>query len=306
MSRRAGSSFYASFLLLPSEKRRAMYALYAFMRHTDDLADEPAPADVRRAALATWREAVEDALRDQGSEIVAGGQWPVVSESNAKSRNPEISKSPISLPFSLLPALADTVEKYRIPQKHLMAVIEGVAMDLEPQPFETFKALETYCEHVASAVGLACIYIWGFRGPEALEPARQVGVALQLTNILRDLKEDAEQGRVYLPLEDLRACGYSVEDLQRGVINDSFFRLMKMEMERAEQFYRGGNALFPLLESDGRRIFGLMTDTYHSLLKRMKQQPEVVFQRRIRLGTLTKIMKFASWAFFPPRMDCSA
>ncbi len=301
-----------------------MDALYAFMRHTDDLADEPAPADVRREAIAAWQEAVEGALRGQGagaskqgsgvrdqrSGEAAGGQWPVVSESNVKSQNPKIPKSPISLPsplsslpFSILPALADTVEKYRIPQKYLMAVIEGVAMDLEPRPFETFRALETYCEHVASAVGLACIHIWGFHGPEALEPARQVGVALQLTNILRDLKEDTEQGRVYLPLDDLRACGYSVEDLQRGVINESFFRLMKMEIEQAEQFYCEGNALFPLLESDGRRIFGLMTDTYHSLLERMKQQPEAVFQRRIRLGTLAKIMKFARWAFLPSRMN---
>ena len=113
-------------------------------------------------------------------------------------------------------------------------MIDGVEMDLTPRRYETFDELERYCERVASAVGLACIHIWGFRGPEAFEPARQAGVALQLTNILRDLKEDAAAGRVYLPLADLRRCGYSVDELLAGVANDAFLRLMRFEIERAE------------------------------------------------------------------------
>ena len=142
-------------------------------------------------------------------------------------------------PSSLLPAsfllfsLADAVQCFRIPPEHLFAAIDGVEMDLDGNRYETFEQLERYCERVASAVGLACIHIWGFDGQEALEPARRVGLALQLTNILRDVKEDAARGRVYLPLEDLRTCGYAVEDLRANITNDAFFRLMRLEIERA-------------------------------------------------------------------------
>ena len=122
-------------------------------------------------------------------------------------------------------------------------MIDGVEMDLTPRRYETFDELEQYCERVASAVGLACIHIWGFRGPEAFEPARQAGVALQLTNILRDLKEDAAAGRVYLPLADLRRCGYSEKELSAGTVNDAFLDLMRFEIERAEQFYRAAAGL---------------------------------------------------------------
>ena len=355
-SRRAGSSFRAGFWLLPREKRRAMEALYAFMRHTDDLADDvnsslplregagarssgqwsvvsgqretavsnlqspianpgvssphpnPLPKgegtidvllpkgegiidvllprgegtitqlDVRRESLVAWRAALEQALQ---SEVSA-------------------PPSPC-LPFSafplspLLPALADTVRRFHIPHEHLSAVIDGVEMDLTTHRYETFDELERYCERVASAVGLACIHIWGFRGAEAFEPARQAGVALQLTNILRDLKEDAAAARVYLPLADLRRCGYSLDDLKTGVANEAFYRLMQFEIERAKRFYRGGAELWNWLEPDGRRIFGLMTATYWRLMKQIEQCPAEVLRRRVRLSPLTKIRLFASW-----------
>jgi phytoene/squalene synthetase len=145
---------------------------------------------------------------------------------------------------------------------------------------------------------MACIHIWGFRGPEAFEPARQAGVALQLTNILRDLKEDAAAGRVYLPLADLRQCGYSLDDLRAGVANDAFLRLMRLEIDRAEQFYRAAGGLWDWLEPDGRRIFGLMTATYRQLLKRIERRPADVLCRRIRLSTFTKLVMFTKWMFF--------
>jgi 15-cis-phytoene synthase len=273
ISRRAGSTFWAGFLLLPKPKRRAMEALYAFMRHTDDLADAPTPPDVRRAALAQWRLAVEQALQ---------GNLP---------------PSAFPLPPSPLLALADSVRCFQIPAEHLWAVIEGVEMDLVPRRYETFDELERYCEHVASAVGLACIYIWGFRGSEAFESARQAGVALQLTNILRDLREDAAAGRVYLPQADLRQCGYGEEQLVAGVANDAFLRLMRLEVERAERFYRGGRRLAPWLMPDGRRIFGLMTDSYQRLLRRIARHPADVFRRRVRLGRLTRLGMFMRWMF---------
>ena len=151
---------------------------------------------------------------------------------------------------------------------------------------------------MASAVGLACIHIWGFRGPEAFEPARQAGVALQLTNILRDLKEDAAGGRLYLPLADLQQCGYSPEELLAGTVDDAFLDLMRLEIERAKQFYRAAAGLSDLLEPDGRRIFGLMTATYRQLLKRIEDRPADVLRRRVRLNSMTKLRLFAAWMLF--------
>jgi 15-cis-phytoene synthase len=290
MSRRAGSSFHAGFCLLPREKRRAMEALYAFMRHTDDLADaanSPLPkgegTDQSQAMLAgrgemltAWRAALQRTL--QGEPPLSASAFPPV-----------------------FPALADTVRRFSIPHEHLTAVIDGVEMDLTPQRFETFDGLERYCERVASAVGLACIHIWGFRGPDAFEPARQVGVALQLTNILRDLKEDSAAGRVYLPLDDLRQHDYAIDDLKAGVANDSFHRLMRFEIDRAKRFYRGGAELWNWLEPDGRRIFGLMTTTYWRLLQAIESRPAEVLRRRVRVGSLAKLAMFASWMFLPHR-----
>ena len=155
---------------------------------------------------------------------------------------------------------------------------------------------------MASAVGLACIQVWGFRGTEAFEPARQAGVALQLTNILRDLKEDAAAGRVYLPLADLRRCGYSEKELLAGTVNDAFLDLMRFEIQRAEQFYRAAERLWDWLEPDGRRIFGLMTATYRQLLEQIERRPADVLLRRVRLGSLTRLRLFARWMLFSRAM----
>ena len=276
ITRRAGSNFYSCFLGLPRAKRRAMDALYAFMRHTDDLADDPQPADLSRQALLKWRTALQHALQ---------GRFPHLEDSSGRD---------------LLPALADAVKRHRIPPEYLRAVIDGVEMDLNQQRYETFSELEGYCEHVASAVGLACIHVWGFHGRQALEPARKCGIALQLTNILRDLKEDAQRGRVYLPLEDLRQCKYSVEDLVRGVADDRFGRLMEFQIGRAEWFYGKGAELMEWLEADGRRIFGMMMSTYRALLRKIKRRPAAVLHRRIRLSRPKKLQIAARWALLPP------
>jgi 15-cis-phytoene synthase len=327
MSRCAGSNFHAGFLLVPAEKRSAMEALYAFMRHTDDLADA-APADCsRRDALAAWRAAMHEALQGDFKNVsplpLGEGQGVRASESiphgTCGSARPSPLPNPLRTPIegwsgegtsvatarqtgnAILPALADTVRRFEIPREHLDAVIDGVEMDLDRRRYETFDELQPYCERVASAVGLACIHIWGFRGPEALPAARQAGIALQLTNILRDLKQDAQAGRVYLPLADLRECGYSVDDLLAGVDDERFRRLMAIEIARAEQFYRGGAELSRWLEPDGRRIFGLMMATYRSLLRKIARHPEAVFRRQVRLSRLKKLQLIARWSLFPPR-----
>ena len=276
-SRRAGSNFHVGFLLLPREKRRAMEALYAFMRHTDDLADDTTLPS-RRDALSAWRTALQKALQDQG-----GPTDPIRST-------------------MLLPALTDAVRRFHIPVEHLYAVIDGVEMDLDPRRYETYDELQKYCERVASAVGLACIPIWGFRGPEALgEPARQAGIALQLTNILRDLKEDADAGRVYLPLADLRECDYTEADLRAGVVDERFYRLMAAQVARAEKSYAVGAELIEWLDPSGRRIFGLMTATYHALLRKIARRPAEVFHGRVRLSRLKKMQLAARWSLLPIR-----
>ena len=280
VSRAAGSNFFLCFLLLPRAKRRAMEALYAFMRHTDDLADNPQSVERRAADLLQWRAAFEDALSDRlDADRVAS--------------------------FSLLPAVVDTVRRYEIPEQHLRAAIDGVEMDLHKRRYETFGQLEEYCHRVASAVGLACVHIWGFRDQQAFEPARKCGIALQLTNILRDLQEDARSDRVYLPLEDLRQCDYSdgqfVEDMIRGEADARFDRLMSLEIARAETFYREGVELMQWLAPDGRRIFGMMMSTYHALLEKIERRPRDVLSRRVRVGRLKKLRIATRWTLLPPR-----
>jgi len=288
IARRAKSNFYAGFMLLPRVKRRAMDALYAFMRHTDDLADSHQPTERRRESLAHWRASLERVLQEETDQ-----------EGDDEPQGAEADRTEASTGVAILPALADAVGRFGIPVEHLHAAIDGVEMDLTGASYETFDELEQYCGRVASAVGLACIHIWGFRGEGALEPARKCGVAMQLTNILRDLKEDAARGRIYLPLADMRECRYTAEDLLAGVADDRFERLVVMEVARAEELYREGGELVDFLEPDGRRVFGLMTATYHALLKKIAARPKDVFSGRIRLGAGRKLRLAARWILLP-------
>lgn len=257
VARRAAKNFYYSFLLLPRAQRRAMCALYAFLRRTDDLGDNDSAVDVRRAALLRWRESLERALRGTFDD-------------------------------PLLPALADTVARYDISPAHLQAVIDGVEMDLVNTSYATFDELEVYCERVASAVGLACVRIWGCRDPRADEPARQCGIALQLTNILRDVHEDLRYGRVYLPQEDLLRYEYPIEALRRGERDGRFRALMRFEVERAEGYYERGAALARYLEGDSRAIFWTMISTYRALLDEIKRRDGDVLSSRVRLTAWRK------------------
>jgi len=289
-ARQSGSSFYAAFLLLPRRKRRAMDALYAFTRHTDDLADNAEPVEIRRETLARWRGAVEAIL----AETTNTGC--LASPPSGKVRAGDAVPGE-----ALLPAVADTVRRFAIPVEHLFAVIDGVAMDLSRVRYETFDDLTAYCERVASAVGLACTHIWGVRGEGAFEPARKCGIAFQVTNILRDLREDIDQGRVYLPLDDLRRSGYSVEELAAGVVDPRFDRLMELEIDRARRLYHEGAELFDWLEPDGRRVFGMMTTVYYRLLEQIARRPSEVFRCRVGLSRWSKLGIAARWALLPAR-----
>lgn len=247
-----------------------MCALYAFMRHTDDLSDRDAPNEQRRRELAAWRVALDAAF---------------ASETN----------------HPLLPAVVDTVRRFGIPREYLDDVITGVESDLTPSDYGTFDDLREYCYLVASSVGLACIHIWGFEGDEPRGPAIECGVAFQMTNILRDLEEDTRRGRVYLPRDDLKRFGYSQHDLSNRVVDDRFRKLMRFEVERTEQLYREAALLIPHLKRDGRRILRMMIATYYALLQEIKRRDGDLFSRPVRISRQRKLSAAAAALLGRPR-----
>ena len=273
LTRRTAHNFRFSFLTLPREQRRAMNALYAFNRITDDLGDdESLPVDERRIKLAAWRESVRAMLAVAPTDAAL----PLNSQLSTFDR--------------YLPAIADMVARHRVPHEYLFAVIDGVELDLHPVEVATFGELDRYCYHVAGAVGLCCIHVWGFRDDPAVKQlAIDCGLALQLTNILRDLAEDADRGRVYLPREDLDRFGYSVDDLQRRVRDHRFRDLMRFEVTRARTYYARGERLFDHLEPSGQPILRAMLDIYGGLLREIERRDFDVFSQRVSLPKWKKL-----------------
>ncbi|HZT32064.1 MAG TPA: phytoene/squalene synthase family protein [Bryobacteraceae bacterium] len=255
VARRRARNFYYSFVLLSPEQRNAMCAVYAFMRYCDDLSDEPG---ANRAAIERWRAALDQALEGRFDGHPA---WP---------------------------AFHDTVRRYRIPREYFHQMIDGVASDLEPRVFETFEQLYRYCYQVASVVGLSIIHIFGFESPQALPLAEKCGVAFQLTNILRDIREDGERGRIYLPAEDLARFGVSAEDLRAGRRTEPFLNLMRFEAARARNYYREAMPLLGLVEPRSRASLRALISIYASLLGRIERADYDVFSRRISLSALEK------------------
>ncbi len=258
LSRREAANFFHAFRLLPTDQRRAMCALYSFLRIADDLADGPGPVAEKREAVVGWRRQLHQAL---------GGDYH----------------------HPLHAALHHAVERFGMPVACLEAVLDGVAMDLEPVRFNTFADLYLYCYRVASAVGLSCIHIWGFEEEKAKVHAEAAGVAFQLTNILRDLGEDAARGRLYLPREDLERFGCDEARLLAGERDGPFRELMRFETARARSYYEAAEPLAPLLPPAGRVVFLVMLQTYRSLLDVMARRDYDVFSRRVRLGRLHKL-----------------
>ena len=258
LTRREAGNFYPAFRLLPRPQRLAMCALYAFMRVADDLSDAPGPVADKRGPLADWREQLDRALAGRPTH-------------------------------RLHPALAHAVRAYGVPPTYLHDVLDGVGMDLDTARYETFEDLYKYCYRVASAVGLACIHVWGFDGEGAKAHAEAAGVAFQLTNILRDLAEDAARDRVYLPREDLARFGYDEERLRRGERDESFRALMCFEADRARAYYEASRPLEGLLRRPGRAVFRLMARTYRGLLEEIEARDYDVFGGRVRLGRWRKL-----------------
>jgi phytoene synthase len=258
LARREAGNFYHAFQVLPRPQRRAMYALYAYMRVTDDLADGPNEITQKRLALKRWRHELHAAL---------AGDYR----------------------HRLHPALNHTVTRFGIPVAYLEDVIDGVEMDLEPVTFADIAGLYRYCYRVASAVGLACIHIWGFRGEDAKRYAEHAGIALQLTNILRDLPEDLACGRVYLPAEDMAQFGCDPERLRRAPMDPAVRELLRFEAGRAQGYYESARGLMPLLFPAGRAVFQVMLRTYRGLLDEIERRGYDVFRGRVCLSRWRKV-----------------
>lgn len=258
-SRTAGNFGY-SFWALPARQRRAMDVLYAFMRLTDDIGDDATvPIAERAIRLERWHADLKQA---------AAGELP---------------------PHPVWPAVAELLQEFSLPDRLLADVIAGVTMDLTPRRFATFAELQNYCYHVAGAVGLCCIRIWGFQGDTAEARAIDCGLAFQLTNILRDLAEDSAQERLYLPQEDLRQFGYSEADLSQRLMSREFRNLMAYEVERAWKHYRLAEELMPQLAPAGRPVFRAMLKIYGGLLAEIENRGFDVFSDRVRLPVWKKI-----------------
>ena len=265
ITRESSSNFYYAFKLLPAQRRGALYATYAFCRFVDDIADDE---QVREPAalLGRWREELE--------RVYGGVPTRAVSR-----------------------ALADSVRRFSIPRHYFDEIIDGVEMDLTRKRYQTFAQLRLYCYRVASAVGLICIEIFGYRNPRARIYAENLGLAFQLTNIIRDVREDAERGRIYLPLEDLARFGVKEEELLSAQHSERFERLMEFEVQRAQEFYHQAELALPAEDRASLLTAEAMRLIYSALLRRIVKSRYRVMDGKLRLSAPHKIFLVGrAWA----------
>jgi phytoene synthase len=279
VARSQAKNFYYAFLALPRHKRNALCAVYAFMRHADDISDDPGlNMDQRRLQLQAWSESLRNAVEGQRSDD------PVIM------------------------ALADTQSRFKIPLELFEQLVAGTAMDLQfaaaaashagegapVVPYRTFDELYRYCYHVASVVGLVCIHIFGYKDKAAESLAEQTGVAFQLTNIIRDVKEDAAMGRVYIPEEDFAKFQRSPNELspanlKNGFQPATFVPLLEFQAQRARHFYKAAEQLLPLIEDDSRPCLWALVEIYRRLLDKIAARNYNVFQEKVRLTVPEKL-----------------
>jgi squalene synthase HpnC/squalene synthase HpnD len=284
IARASHSNFYYAFFLLPKAKRDGLAALYAFMRLVDDVADEGADLAEKQRGLAKWRAALDQAIT--GQERLFDGNSSMATPAPALSGAAEV-----------LPALVDTMQRYKMAARYLHDLISGAEMDLTVQTYPTFDRLREYCYRVAGTVGLTCTHVFGFSDARALDLAEKLGLAFQLTNIIRDVHEDYKLGRVYLPEEDLQRYGISPEDFGRGEATLGIRELLRFEAERAWQLYEEGSALLGLIDEDSRGALWLLVHTYSALLSRIESVDYAVFGERVRLPKTEKMMFIAKARF---------
>ncbi len=284
IARTAHSSFYPAFFLLPKPKRDGIVALYAFMRLVDDVSDESTDVAAKQRGLAKWRAALDEAITGESQVFDGTAVRPLPSES-------------LYGEAEVLPALVDTIDRYKMPTRYLHDLISGAEMDLTIRSYPSFERLKEYCYRVAGTVGLTCTHIFGISDPRALELAEKLGLAFQLTNIIRDVREDYALGRVYLPDEDLTHFGVSKDDLGRQEATLGVRELLRFEADRAWNFYEEGAQLLGLIEEDSRGTLWLLVNTYSALLARIESMDFAVFEDRVRLSKAEKLRLIAKARF---------
>jgi phytoene synthase len=261
----SGSSFYYSFKFLPPDKRRAITALYAFCREVDDVVDECSNENVAHTTLNWWRTEV--------AAIYAGKpQHPVAQ------------------------ALVPLVKQFNLPQEHLLEIIDGMEMDLTQHTYADFKALQLYCYRVASVVGLLAAEIFGYSDRKTLKYAHDLGIAFQLTNIIRDVGEDARRGRIYLPLDELAQFGVHTSDILNANESEGFYKLMQFQVERAQHFYQQSFKQLPAADRKAQRTGLIMAEIYRATLDEVVTSGCHVLKERVSLTPLRKLwLAYKTW-----------
>ena len=268
-----------------------MFALYAYMRLVDDIADEDDGRDAtqREQDLELWRLLTHQHIEIANHESLDGSSNPPNGDGAAATSNGSVGSTD-GWGVDLWPAFSEMVRTHRLPARIFDDVIAGQRQDLLPLAFATFDHLYEYCYQVAGTVGLASIYIWGFEGGEETELlAVERGVAFQLTNILRDLREDASRGRIYLPADELARAGVTAEQLRLGLGGENFCNLMKLQIERAERYYEKSRALEDRIDRQSRPTLVAMTEIYRGLLRKIAADPERVLRERVSLSLFSKL-----------------
>ena len=261
-TRRAAKNFYYAFLTLPPADRQAIYVVYSFCRYCDDAVDSETSADRQTAALHQLGAALTNSYAGQ-------------------------AETPVFL------ALADVARRYAIPEQYFREVLAGVESDLTTDRYRDFAELRQYCYRVAAVVGLICLQIFGYRDDRAKEYAIDLGLAMQLTNICRDVKEDWEMGRVYLPQEELAQFGYTEAELAAGICNAAFGELMRFQVRRARQYFARGRELLPYLTPRSRACPAALGGIYGKVLDRIEAADYDVLHRRVQVSTAVKLRVMA-------------
>ena len=254
----SGSSFYYSFLFLPPERRRAITALYAFCREVDDTVDECTDVSIARNKLAWWRKEI-------GAMLAGNPTHPVTK------------------------ALQPHLVPYSLQGKHLLAIVDGMEMDLDQTRYLDYPGLQKYCWHVAGVVGILSASIFGFTSPQTLQYAEKLGLAFQLTNIIRDVGEDARKGRIYLPVNELQQFNVTAADLLNAKHSDNFEKLMRFQIQRAQTAYDEAFALLPKEDRRAQRPGLIMAAIYHALLEEIERDGFHVLNQRISLTPIRKL-----------------
>jgi phytoene synthase len=283
-ARRSGSSFYYSFRFLPQDKRRAITALYAFCREVDDVVDDCSDPNVARTTLNWWRGEVA-AIYGGSPQHPQGVHRGVPGDSA-----PTLPQHPVCR------ALVPLVQRFNLPQEHLLEIIDGMEMDLDRHSYPDFRSLQLYCYRVASVVGLLAAEIFGYSDRRTLKYAHDLGIAFQLTNIIRDVGEDARRGRIYLPQDELQQFGVSANDILAARETENFHKLMQFQIERAQRYYRQAYDELPAADRKAQRTGLIMAAIYRATLDAVVATGCHVLRERVSLGTGHKLwLAWKTW-----------